>query len=518
MLERALRRATRSSSPRASPASPRRRCARSPTSVATRRHAALDPHLALGGGRQPRRLAGLALRSSCSTRCSARSPPRAARSRTPGTSSCRGRSTRRRIRETWNELTWPLEYPLAHERDVVPAAALPQGGARQARRLLHPRLQPGLDQPRRLLVDRGAHRRGADRPARRADADLERDRLLRRLRAADGPRLRAPRPALLRAVRRPVDRLPPARAARGARAARASRSPTRARSTRARCGRRTSSGSSSPGASIPTARSASASYFESQRAPGREAHGRRVLRLDLRELGARPARARRGGGPDAARVHAPLRRLRDRPRRRRRSTRSRCPTTSSTTPRVDELGRVYTRAAEAGRRRTSCRCRRPEPDADGRRRGRRRGRRQRRCAASRRRAAGSSSTRARSPSGAGPSHALPDVHPQPRPPGAARARADGPASRPSGCPSRSTPAAANAKWLDEIAHTNPLWIHPTDAARARRLRPATSCASRPRSATSSSRPGSPRASGPASSPAAITWAAGSSAARAASGR
>ena len=26
--------------------------------------------------------------------------------------------------------------------------------------------------------------------------------------------------------------------------------------------------------------------------------------------------------------------------------------------------------------------------------------------------------------------------------------------------------SANAKWLDEIAHTNPLWIHPTDAARA----------------------------------------------------
>jgi anaerobic selenocysteine-containing dehydrogenase len=25
--------------------------------------------------------------------------------------------------------------------------------------------------------------------------------------------------------------------------------------------------------------------------------------------------------------------------------------------------------------------------------------------------------------------------------------------------------SANAKWLDEIAHTNPLWLHPTDAAR-----------------------------------------------------
>src|SRR5204863_4374639 len=25
--------------------------------------------------------------------------------------------------------------------------------------------------------------------------------------------------------------------------------------------------------------------------------------------------------------------------------------------------------------------------------------------------------------------------------------------------------SANAKWLDEIAHTNPLWIHPSDAKR-----------------------------------------------------
>src|SRR5581483_2670671 len=25
--------------------------------------------------------------------------------------------------------------------------------------------------------------------------------------------------------------------------------------------------------------------------------------------------------------------------------------------------------------------------------------------------------------------------------------------------------SANAKWLDEIAHTNPLWLHPADASR-----------------------------------------------------
>ena len=32
----------------------------------------------------------------------------------------------------WQELSWPLEYPAGAERDVVPAAALPQGRARPA--------------------------------------------------------------------------------------------------------------------------------------------------------------------------------------------------------------------------------------------------------------------------------------------------------------------------------------------------------------------------------------------------
>ena len=52
-------------------------------------------------------------------------------------------------------------------RDELPAAALPQGRARQARRLLHARLQPAVDQPRRLLVDGGPAGQGQDRPARR---------------------------------------------------------------------------------------------------------------------------------------------------------------------------------------------------------------------------------------------------------------------------------------------------------------------------------------------------------------
>ena len=88
-----------------------------------------------------------------------------------------GRSTSPPHPETWNELTWPRRVSARDERDVVPAAAPAEGRPRQARRLLHARLQPGVDEPGRLLVDRGAHRRDAGRPARRADADLERDRV-----------------------------------------------------------------------------------------------------------------------------------------------------------------------------------------------------------------------------------------------------------------------------------------------------------------------------------------------------
>ena len=40
----------------------------------------------------------------------------------------------RRPPKVWNELLCPREYPLAYLRDELPAAALPQGGARQARR------------------------------------------------------------------------------------------------------------------------------------------------------------------------------------------------------------------------------------------------------------------------------------------------------------------------------------------------------------------------------------------------
>ena len=56
--------------------------------------------------------------------------------------------------------------------------------------------------------------------------------------------------------------------------------------------------------------------------------------------------------------------------------------------------------------------------------------------------------------------------------------------------------SANAKWLDELAHTNPVWIHPSDAGGSASRAPATWSGSRPLSATSSPKHGSPRGSGP----------------------
>ncbi len=63
-----------------------------------RRNAAVDAHLAIGDGREPARLAGLALPLPAQRADRRRSRPRAARTRTPGTSSFPGRSTRRPTR------------------------------------------------------------------------------------------------------------------------------------------------------------------------------------------------------------------------------------------------------------------------------------------------------------------------------------------------------------------------------------------------------------------------------------
>ena len=120
--------------------------------------------------------------------------------------------------KVWSELLMPREYPLAFFEMSFLLPHFLQGGARQARHVLHARLQPGVDQPRRHVVDRDADGRGEGRAPRLPHADLERDGVVRRLRAADGARLRAPRPHEPGDARRALDRLPPARAAGGARA------------------------------------------------------------------------------------------------------------------------------------------------------------------------------------------------------------------------------------------------------------------------------------------------------------
>ena len=143
-------------------------------------------------------------------------------------------------------------------RDELPPPALPEGGTGEAGRLLHPGLQPRLDQSRRDHVDGGPAGRVPRGPARRPDPDLERDRDLRGLRAAHGSRGGAARHPEPGDAVRPVGELPPAGAAGRARAAWGRGFSTRARPTPARSGKRTSSGPTSPGRSTPTAASGSA--------------------------------------------------------------------------------------------------------------------------------------------------------------------------------------------------------------------------------------------------------------------
>ena len=166
------------------------------------------------------------------------------------------------------------------------------------------------------VVDRDAHRRGEDRAPRLPHADLERDRVVRRLRPADGPCLRAPRPHVAGDARRALDRLPPAGPARGAASARPRvRLDWQAHEAAGlRCGRRTSSGSSCRGASIPTARSASASTSSRPIARARSSGSRSTTGGSSRTP-CRACRRPREGGARAARVHAQVRRV---PRRGRR--------------------------------------------------------------------------------------------------------------------------------------------------------------------------------------------------------
>jgi hypothetical protein len=66
----------------------------------------------------------------------------------------------------WNELLFPKEWPLSHYEMSFLLPHFLEGGPGQARRLLHARLQPRLDQPRRPHLDGGPARRVARRAAR----------------------------------------------------------------------------------------------------------------------------------------------------------------------------------------------------------------------------------------------------------------------------------------------------------------------------------------------------------------
>ena len=144
--------------------------------------------------------------------------------------------------------------------------------------------------------------------------------------------------------------------------------------------------------------------------------------------------------------------------------------------------RLHARARSRPRR-TSCRCRRPirTRTAAGRSGSRSTARS---CAASRRRAGGSSSTRRRSRRWGWPEYALPDLHPEPRPPGEPRAGRgpadpDLPAAGADPHPQRQRQVARRDR-----AH-EPALDPPERTPRRSASRPATSCASRRASATSS---------------------------------
>ena len=354
--------------------------------------------------------------------------------------------------------------PARPPRDVDAAPPLPEGGPGPPRHLLHPRLQPGLDEPGRVLVARGPDRRVARRVPRGAHADLVRDGVVRRLRAADGRRGRAPRRGLLR------DAQPGAGSASASRCSRSS--PSRGRTVQPHLGGE----------------------------PGRGVGGERVL--DRPRLAHRPRRLARHPQPlrvDRAprqpitideyyeqlftdSVPGPAgggRRARASPRSSScgATAPSRSPATS-TSVHEQEVSAETVAAAGAvrgddGVLRVPGHGRPPRaarghqrPHAVHRRRVHRRRGRWRSCGpGSRRRPASWSSTPRRCATGAGPSTPCPrgsvsHVHWEDLDFDGRRAHPDADVPDPDDDPH---PLGGNAKWLNEISHRHPLWIHPSDA-------------------------------------------------------
>ena len=156
-------------------------------------------------------------------------------------------------------------------------------------------------------------------------------------------------------------------------------------------------------------------FFESKAHAGHEALGRRVLRLDLRELGARPAGEGRGGQGSTPLAYMRRYGAFEVAKDVGRLFEVAVPASELVDVAEDRFGRVFTRSPAAAARSTSRRParRRATPTAAGRSAC---ASTARSCAASRPRRASSSSTRRRSRSGAGPRCALPGyiqshVHP-----------------------------------------------------------------------------------------------------------
>src|SRR6185295_564081 len=202
----------------------------------------------------------------------------------------------------WSELLMPREYPLAFfEMSFLLPHFLKEGRGKLAMyftRVYNPVwTNPDGMSWIEMLTD---------------EAKVERHRVVRGLRPADGTRLRAPRPHEPGDARRALDRLPAAGAAGGAREA---GQDVRSHLAGPRGGR--------PRAGVGGGRvldRALVAHRSGRRArhpqvlrvalpARREAAHRGVLPLDLRAQRARPARGRRARGPGPARLHAQVRRL-----------------------------------------------------------------------------------------------------------------------------------------------------------------------------------------------------------------
>ncbi len=190
-------------------------------------------------------------------------------------------------------------------RDVVPAAALPEGGPRPAGRLLHARLQPRLDEPGRDDLDGGAdatsRSSACTRPSlppgarprpspttccRWGTAGERHDIQSQETHSGRWVSFRQP---VLRAARERLGRDVPLHL-RG--------------QSRARSGRRTSSGSSSRGASIPTGALGIRRWFESPYRPGEKLTVDEYYRWIFENAVPGLPEAAARGGPRPARLHA----------------------------------------------------------------------------------------------------------------------------------------------------------------------------------------------------------------------